>query len=86
MAEFKCVICGKKFTGANVSRDYLCCSLSCAAVYRNRKRAGYDPVLDWKKEGNLWVCPYHVGIGCKTRNCKTCGWNPEVEKRRKNGN
>ena len=29
-------------------------------------------------------CPFHAGIGCDIhhRECKKCGWNPKVEKKR----
>lgn len=35
-------------------------------------------------ENHLWDCPNNGGVACnpKTRDCKKCGWNPEVAKAR----
>lgn len=84
MAQFTCKNCGKEFVGENPSVDYKCCSKSCAAVYNWKTRVDIDHDLDqeWKYEDHRWVCPYHENVGCRTRRCSSCGWNPAVEKLR----
>ena len=72
MREFICVACGKKAIDrtANGSKKY--CSEECKKAYR-RTLAG-EAVMD---------CKYNEGVGCDIQRCENCGWNPEVEKRRK---
>lgn len=79
-----CKYCGKPFTPSNPSKLQDCCSKSCAAKYRWETRDGilFDQDLDWKKDGDVWSCPYNQGVGCRTRRCAGCGWNPVVEKTR----
>ena len=41
-----------------------------------------DP--DWqKKKAKSYDCPYNPGCHCSTMDCYRCGWNPEVEKARR---
>ena len=84
MAEYVCEQCGKKFTGKFDWHSYRFCGKSCAALYKGEAKAGrdYDPELDWELENNRWNCPYHEGVGCRTRRCVSCGWNPAVERMR----
>jgi hypothetical protein len=35
------------------------------------------------KEKVLITCKYNDEVNCDTMNCENCGWNPEVERRRK---
>ncbi len=78
--EFKCEYCGKQFTGGNPSLIYRFCSKSCAG--KAKFEGDFDRSLDWKKEGDLWQCPYNEGVHCRSRRCDTCGWNPDVRNER----
>lgn len=84
MAVYICEQCGKAFTGKFDWHNYRFCGKSCAAKHRNDAMVqnNYDPELDWKKEDGKWVCPYRANIGCRTRKCTSCGWNPAVERMR----
>lgn len=40
-------------------------------------------MYNYKKEsGSFDGCPHNEGVSCDKHNCATCGWNPEVAKRR----
>lgn len=84
VAEYRCKQCGISFRGSNQSHSYDFCSRSCAARYRwdNKQIQEYDQQLQWKCEDGRWVCPYHAHVSCRTRRCTSCGWNPEVERKR----
>lgn len=79
--EFKCDYCGKTFAGKNPSKIYRFCSQSCAA--RGRLECGCDKTLEWKREGELWQCPYNNGVNCRIRTCSRCGWNQAVAEARR---
>jgi hypothetical protein len=44
---------------------------------------GYDPNLEWHHDSAKWACPYNEGVSCTTRKCVGCGWNPSVDRRRR---
>ena len=71
--EFYCENCGKFTISTNKGgKEQRFCSESC------RKKARQ------KSEG--WcgdVCPYNGEVLCADPKCETCGWNPSVEKMRK---
>ena len=68
MREFTCVVCGAKGIDRSRTGTKIYCSEKC----REKHRAD-----------NLTTCKYNVGVCCAVRRCSACGWNPEVEKRRK---
>lgn len=35
------------------------------------------------KRASSDICKYNNGVLCEERNCEDCGWNPQIEKRRK---
>ena len=37
---------------------------------------------DEKKKDSFDCCPHNEGVTCGKHNCGSCGWNPEVAKRR----
>ena len=85
MDKFKikvvCQHCGREKL-VYPSEAFKFCSRSCA----NKGVADaeeYDTSLNWKRgSGNLWDCPYNVGVGCEKRTCVRCGWNPKVAQER----
>ena len=66
----ECPICHLKFKTEQVRRIY--CSIQCSNRRERRKR----------KHSTEYECEYQMGIYCQERNCKKCGWNPEVAKAR----
>jgi hypothetical protein len=73
MIEFICLTCGKN--GAKTGKggqDQKFCSRECKAKYY-RSKYGYGGE----------ICQYNEGVGCLVRDCENCGWNPLVEKMRK---
>ena len=74
--EIKCVVCGKKITDRSTNHSRMYCSLSCNYLaFRTRHGMAKPPA---------YSCIHNKYVECKTHNsCGTCGWNPEVEQRRK---
>ena len=68
MKEFTCIVCGKKGFDSSLTKNKKYCSRACFDKSRRMKEI---------------PCEYNEGVFCITRNCDTCGWNPEVEKKRK---
>ena len=29
--------------------------------------------------GNLFTCPFNIGVVCDEKKCEKCGWNPIVD-------
>lgn len=73
--EFTCVVCGRKAIDKGVRQDAKYCSQTCnqKGYYLARRAKPYV--------GS--VCRYNDGVTCNSCNCAECGWNPAVEKMRK---
>ncbi len=73
MREFTCQWCGKvaisKTCGGYLQKY---CSKEC-------KMKAYHAQMKYQGES----CLHNPEIICKIPKCDTCGWNPEVEKKRK---
>lgn len=68
MREFTCIICGKVGIDRSVTGNKLYCSKKC--------RDKYVASL-------LIPCKFNAGVYCERQKCSSCGWNPDVAKRRK---
>jgi rubredoxin len=67
---FICKQCGVEFEGHKGETHRVFCSRKCYEDYKG----------DLRKDS----CPYNEGVGCSDRySCFKCGWNPNVEKKRK---
>lgn len=73
--EFTCAVCGVKAIDRGVRQNAKYCSQRCRN-YANRKGIKIE-------EEALCLCMHNEGVLCTIRQCEGCGWNPEVEKRRK---
>lgn len=79
----QCAYCGKP-----MSRNKRFCSHTCQALAECGAAAVkvIDPNVDqgfpWKTFGGKWVCRYQSFVSCTDRDCKHCGWNPEVAEAR----
>lgn len=75
MREFTCIVCGAKGINRSYRQDKKFCSTKCSNAYWNKKRyggnKGYPP------------CKYNEGVACTDKDCKSCGWHPDVIKKRK---
>ena len=69
-----CPICDKEFVETRPGRKY--CSRRCANIAANRIKRERAT----KKRG--MDCPYNNALVCSDRKCESCGWNPDVAKRR----
>lgn len=73
MKEFVCLYCGKKaISKARGGKVQKYCSNECR-LFAAKRREG------WCGD----ACPHNVGVLCADHQCDKCGWNPEVEKKRK---
>ena len=83
MIEYTCEVCGKvKY--AKCRRD--------AGRFCSKRCYGYGIMTGLVQKGNARkpssestadTCKFNpVGVICDTKNCKECGWNPAVAKRR----
>lgn len=72
-----CLICGKEFVMTRPDRKF--CSRDCAYVSASRAARA-------RKRGEILEngtdCPYNKALVCSERKCDSCGWNPDVAKRR----
>lgn len=70
----RCLHCGKEIAEGRLA-SY--CDKACkdAAYYRR-----YHPKMTLTKE---CLCYYNDEVLCVQKECEKCGWNPVVEKRRK---
>lgn len=76
MREFNCVYCGRKAEDWGLLQNKIYCSDSCCQkAYQRRKRKEAKEVV--------MSCKYNEEVNCDGMNCENCGWNPEVERRRK---
>ena len=71
----ECIICGKEFLDTSYKKNRTVCSPEC-------KRERYYRWRNARKIDD--ECPYNTYVQClSVRNCSACGWNPDVEKERK---
>lgn len=74
MREFKCVVCGSMGIDNSPTRNRMFCCDDCKHTYYYGQA---------RKNASESECPHNDGVLCGKPKCKTCGWNPDVEKRRK---
>ena len=80
--EKKCPHCGTVFKTPYENQVW-CCHTCANRGRRLSEKGDFDHSLVWEKDAEKkWICPYQQNIGCKIRNCTTCGWNPKVAKAR----
>lgn len=73
--EFNCIQCGKPAVDRGSTQTAKCCSRKCYRKYWYLNKATVQEVE--------FPCKYNEGVSCTNHKCNTCGWNPEVEKIRK---
>lgn len=69
MREYICRNCKKKFLS---DREKKYCSARCNKTYKQREY-----------RESLFACRFNEAVFCSQLQCETCGWNPEVEKKRR---
>ena len=69
MKEITCPVCNKKVIAGGNSRF---CSRDCW-YSANYGKFGWGEIS----------CKFNGGVNCGIEECEKCGWNPEVEQRRK---
>ena len=73
MREFICEYCGKKAIATNNGgKEQKYCSKECRELARKRLEG-------WCGD----ACPHNNEVLCTDPKCENCGWNPLVEKKRK---
>ena len=74
--EFTCVVCGAKAIDRSPAQKRIVCSDQCGQV---RFRRNHGVGVGMKTPS----CVHNKEIACQIHKCSTCGWNPEVEQKRK---
>lgn len=73
MKYFTCICCGNvEVSTIRGNRTQKYCSPECEKKVR-----------DWRLGVGEGTCLYNDGVVCSIRLCHLCGWNPEIEKIRK---
>ena len=75
MREFICANCGRKAIDNTPTGVQKFCCRGCRESYYYREKKQSDSTRP--------VCQYNDGVLCEKQKCENCGWNPEVEKARK---
>jgi hypothetical protein len=58
--------------------------LFCGKVFETQFGASCCSKRCWERaRRQTWTCPHNEHLVCRTKDCHRCGWNPEVEARRK---
>ena len=74
--EMNCVYCGAKIIDRSTNHTRKFCSEYCAqAYYRRNHGVGVQVKTP--------SCTHNKEIRCFEHKCGSCGWNPKVEKKRK---
>ncbi len=73
--QYTCIVCGAKGIDRSGTGRRKFCSRQCSDLY-------------WRKENGSEAkagagCLFNEGVACENHQCLTCGWHPNVEKRRK---
>ena len=74
--EFTCIVCGAKDIDRSRTGTKKFCSGTCAHHYYRRT---HGIGTEFKSPS----CIYNNWVICCNRSCGSCGWNPEVETKRK---
>lgn len=72
--EFTCIVCGKRAIDKGTRQNAKFCSEKCRNRHRYMSNGG-------KKAQPS--CEYNKGVSCSKQECDRCGWNPSVERMRK---
>ena len=74
--EFTCVVCGTKAIDRSPAQKRMYCSQQCNDLHFRRSH-GVGVIIKTPS------CIHNREIRCEVHKCSTCGWNPAVEKKRK---
>ena len=75
--EFTCLNCGAKGIDMSRTKTKMFCSDNCTQrYYYKRKRGKLNDIA-------IIPCIYNTEVRCNVHKCGICGWNPKVEKKRK---
>jgi hypothetical protein len=76
MREFTCIYCGAKGIDNSRTKTKKFCDCNCQqAYYRRQHGVGVGIKAP--------ACIHNREVRCFVHMCGTCGWNPKVEKKRK---
>ena len=74
MREFVCKECGAKGIDHSAMQNKVFCSRRCYFRYYAKAHKNVCKVE--------LPCVFNEGVACWDRKCESCGWNPEVAKKR----
>ena len=74
--EFTCLYCGEKGIDMSKNQRRKFCDVNCSSAYGRRQNG-------MKARIKTLSCIYNREIRCEIQKYGICGWNPKVEKKRK---
>ena len=74
--ELTCIVCGEKAVDRSRAQNRMYCSKQCRMIHFRQN-------LGAKLGLNAPSCVHNNGVLCEDHKCGNCGWNPEVEQKRK---
>ena len=74
---FICLNCGAKGIDTSRTKTKKFCNMHCNQAYYYKKKRGKTEIVP------TFPCRYNWQVQCNRKKCSTCGWNPEVEAKRK---
>lgn len=75
--EFTCLYCGAKGIDMSRTKSKKFCNEHCLQSYHYKKKKGKLDAVPTRP------CIHNREVQCNLKMCGTCGWNPKVEKKRK---
>lgn len=79
--QYICFVCGKIGTDRSTRQNRMFCSNNCRQ--KHYRRMGVGRYARQYKPRPTKTCVHNDEVICLMRNCSACGWNPEVEQKRK---
>ena len=71
--EFTCIECGAKGIDRGIRQNAIYCSPKCNSRHRKKMLKAMEKCK----------CKHNEYVICNDQKCDGCGWNPEVQKARK---
>lgn len=73
--KYTCIVCGAKGIDRSGTGKRKFCSRKCSDLYWRQETKSVA------QEG--YGCLFNEGVSCEVQDCKSCGWHPIVERRRR---
>lgn len=76
MRIYQCANCGTEGIDNSLRQNRKFCCTTCADTYYRRQKGVGIP------KDNRQLCQFNDGVECYKKQCRNCGWNPAVARKR----